>query len=231
MVVPRAAEQAGSLSERLRAAGLDPVEVPVIAIEEPPDGGAALEAALARLSSYDWLVITSANAASRVGGVPLGTTRVAAVGPGTRAALESAGMAVDLVPARNVAEGLVDDFPRGPGRVLLPQAARARPVLAEGLRAKGWHVDAVVAYQTVPVAPRQDLVEFARGADAIAFTSASTVDSYVAAVGAHAVPRAVVCIGPVTAEAAAAAGLSVASVADPHTLDGLVAAVVAALRP
>ena len=229
VVVPRAAHQAGALSERLRAAGLDPLEIPVIAIEEPEDGGAEFRRALAAVEAYDWLVVTSTNAATRVAGRP--ARRVAAIGPGTADVLRASDTAVDLVPTRNVAEGLLAEMPEGPGRVLLPQADRARPVLAEGLRAKGWVVDAVVAYRTVPVTPPAAVVAEAKGADAIAFTSASTVTSFIEAAGIEAVPGAVVCIGPITADAAAAAGLRVSDVADPHTLDGLVAAVVRSVHP
>lgn len=228
VVVPRAAQQAGALSVLLRAAGIEAVEVPVIAIEEALDGGAALAAAV-RDGRYDWVVVTSTNAARRIPVSGLSGAKVAAVGPGTAEVLRSSGLAVDLVPARNVAEGLLEEMPDGPGRVLLPQGERARPVLAEGLRSKGWEVDAVVAYRTLPVAPSRELLAVARGADGIAFTSASTVTSYIAAAGVDAVPGAVVCIGPVTAEAAADAGLSVAAVAEPHTLEGLVAAVKAAI--
>lgn len=230
VVVPRAAHQAGALSERLRAAGLEPLEVPVIAIEEPEDGGAALRSALANLDSYDWLVVTSTNAASRIV-APMSRTRVAAIGPGTADSLRRAGVSVDLVPSRNVAEGLLSEMPAGPGRVLLPQADRARPVLARGLREKGWTVDAVVAYRTAPIKPSSDLLNAATSADAIAFTSASTVTSYFEAAGSDAIPAVVVCIGPVTAEAARASGIDVSAVAEPHTLDGLVTAVARAVRP
>ena len=229
VVVPRAAHQAGALSERLRAAGLNPLEIPVIAIEEPEDGGAALRKALADGEAYDWLIVTSTNAAARISGHR--AHKVAAIGPGTADVLREAGVAADLVPERNVAEGLLAEMPDGPGQILLPQADRARPVLAEGLRAKGWAVDAVVAYRTVPVAPPAAVLADAKSADAIAFTSTSTVINFVEAAGIDAVPRTVVCIGPVTAEAAVGAGLHVADVADPHTLDGLVAAVVRSVHP
>jgi uroporphyrinogen-III synthase len=81
----------------------------------------------------------------------------------------------------------------------------------------------------VPARPAPGLVAQAAAADAITFTSGSTVDGYLAAAGRAAVPPIVVCIGPVTADAAVRAGLVVARVATEHTLDGLVAAAVAAL--
>jgi uroporphyrinogen-III synthase len=119
-------------------------------------------------------------------------------------------------------------FPPGPGRVLLPQAAGARPVLADGLRAVGWTVAPVTAYVTVPAPLAPEEIEQARTADAITFTSGSTVTGFVAAAGVAGVPSVVVCIGPVTAAAALAAGIEVTAVAGEHTIDGLVATLEAA---
>ena len=65
VVVTRAAEQASTLVERLRAGGATVVEVPTIAIADPADGGAALAAAVADLDGYDWVVLTSTNGAAR----------------------------------------------------------------------------------------------------------------------------------------------------------------------
>jgi uroporphyrinogen-III synthase len=113
--------------------------------------------------------------------------------------------------------------------VLLAQAADARPVVAVGLRAAGWDVEEVEAYRTVPARPSRDLLAAARGADAITFTASSTVRAYLDAAGPDAVPPVVVCIGPVTAATARDAGLPVTAVADPHTVDGLLAALVDAL--
>ncbi len=233
MVVTRAAEQASTLVERVRALGATVIEVPTIAIIDPADRGAALGAALADLGAYDWVVLTSTNGAGRFVAA-LGSGRppaVAVVGPGTAAVMRAAGIEPALVPDRFVAEGLLAVFPPGPGRILLPQAEGARPVLADGLRAAGWQVDTVVAYRTAPADAAPALVERARQADAITFTSASTVTGYVAAAGADAVPPVVVCIGPVTATAAEAAGLTVAAVATEHTIDGLVVALETVFGP
>ena len=127
-------------------------------------------------------------------------------------------------------EGLVEAFPAGPGRVLVAQAEGARSVVVDGLRAKGW--TSTRSSPTARCRPRSrpPCVAAASGADAITFTSASAVTSYLAAAGPEAVPATVVCIGPVTAAAARAGGLAVAAVATEHTLDGLVEAAVEALR-
>nr|MBA3655057.1 uroporphyrinogen-III synthase [Actinomycetota bacterium] len=153
--------------------------------------------------------------------------KVAAVGPATAEALRERGIAVDLVPGEAVAEALVAEFPDGPGRVLLPQAAGARSVLADGLTEKNWDVDVVVVYETVALELTDEQRADASRADAVAFTSSSTVTNYLAAGGP--VPGVVACIGPVTAATAHGRGLAVTAVADPHTVAGLVDALVTAL--
>ena len=236
VVVTRARAQASELAARLHELGADTIEVPVIEVRPAGDGGAALRAAAARAGEYDWVVFTSANAVERF--VPLlrdardlGAARVAAIGPGTAEALRRLALVADLVPEEFVAEALLDVFPPGPGRVLLPRAAAARAVLPEGLRAKGWEVDVVEAYRTEPVPQSEERLAAARRADAITFTSSSTVTNFVAAAGRDAVPPIVACIGPVTAETARSCGLVVDVVAAVHTIDGLVDAVVVALTP
>ena len=239
VVVTRARAQSPGLVQRLLALGARPVEIPTIRIDPPADRGAALDAGVEGLRSgrYDWVVFTSANAVSalldRVTDLRvLAGVKIAAVGSGTAAALGSYRLVADLVPERQLAAGLVEVFP-GPGRpgagVLFPRAAAGRDVLPDGLRAAGWVVDVVEAYQTVPVEAGDDLKAAAAAADAVCFTSASTVTGFVEACGAGALPGVVVCIGPVTADAARAEGLRVDGVADPHTLDGLIDALVGAL--
>lgn len=239
VVVTRARHQAGELARRLRAAGADVLEVPTIAVVGPADGGAALREAAGRVASYAWVVFTSANAVESFlhqvhDARAFGPTRIAAIGPGTADALARHGLAADLVPERFVAESLLEAFP-GPPRagaaVLLPLAASARDVLPVGLRARGWTVDVVDAYRTEPVVPDPASLADAAAADAIAFTSASSVAGWVAAAGPEVVPPVVACIGPVTADAARAAGIGVTATAAESTLDGLVAALVDALGP
>ncbi len=256
VLVTRAEDQAEGLAERLRAAGAEPVLVPSIEIAPPVDL-AALDRAVAELASYAWVIFTSANGVraffdrlkvNRPHPDPLPggegkRPRVAAIGPATQAALAARGVPVDFVPPRFVAGAIAEwlgDI--GPGtRVLLPRADIARKDLAPSLRARGALVDEVIAYRTRPAEAAADPAalgrEIERGLDVLTFTSASTVRGFarlvekagldLAAVAARA--SVVACIGPVTADAAAALGLRVDVVAGEHTVDGLTAALAAAL--
>ncbi len=234
VVVTRSSAQAGELASLLAAHGAQVVEVPTISIEDPSDGGAALRTAMSEISRYDWLVLTSPNGARRTLAAlrdarDLAGVRLAAVGPGTARVLAERHLVVDLVPERFVAEGLLAAFPAPPeavAEVLLARAAVARDVLPDGLADLGWAVDVVDAYRTVP-APLDDAArEAAAAADAVTFTSASSVTNFVAAAGPGAVPPVVATIGPVTSAAARALGIEVTVEADPHTLVGLVDALV-----
>jgi uroporphyrinogen-III synthase len=231
--VTRATEQAGDLVERLQILGAEAVEVPLITVVDASDGGAALRAVLEE--PPDWIVVTSANGAARVlDAMPDATrrsSRFAVVGPMTASVLERAGVQPALIPTRFVAESLVEVFPTGPGRAVVAQAAGARPVVAEGLAEKGWNVEVVEAYRTVPVAPTPEALVAAKASDAILFTSASTVEAFVAAAGLDAVPPVVVCIGPITAGAAIDAGIAVTAVPDEHTIPAMVAVLTTVLRP
>ena len=170
------------------------------------------------------------------GGCWLGAARVAAIGPGTAERLRDANVAADLVPERFVAESLLEAFPDPdpPGaRVLLARAETARDVLPDGLTARGYDVDVLAVYRTVAVVPDADAVARVRAGDvdALTFTSSSTVENFVAAVGPLDAPGvAVISIGPVTSETLRSRGLRVDAEADPHTIDGLVAALLETLR-
>ncbi|MGH9300349.1 MAG: uroporphyrinogen-III C-methyltransferase [Acidimicrobiales bacterium] len=201
--VTRASLQASTLSDRLAAAGAEPVEVALVRIDPPPDGGKALSGLAARAASYDWVVFTSANAvncfvAHLRDGRSFGSAKVAAVGPGTAGALATFGIQADLVPGRFVAEGLLDVFPfpdsirsgegdgatpatgdtkPGPPRLLLPSSTQARTELADGLRSRGYEVDVVAAYQPVALVPSPDELRPLMNCSAIVFTSASGVNA------------------------------------------------------
>lgn len=249
IVVTRARHQAGQLSEKLRELGAEVVEIPAIEIV-PPESYADLDRALGNLSQYQWLIVTSANGVRALGGrmqaleigiEALGQLKIAAVGSATARALEVLGLNLAVMPAEYVAESLVEaleDRVRGE-RVLLVRAVVARDVIPDALRARGATVDVVDAYRTV--IPKKSVAVVrtmfgpgGRGADAATFTSSSTVTNFLNLLRAAAaeVPRAMraVSIGPITSGTLRENGWEPATEADPHDLDGLVAAVLQALR-
>lgn len=238
VVVTRARAQASGLAHDLRTLGASVVEAPTIEVVDPSDGGAALRAALADVSRYDWLVLTSPNGVARaLAHVPdvraLAGVQVAAVGTATADALAQERVVADLVPDRFVAEGLAEVFPAPPvggGRVLLARAEVARTALPDALRAMGWGVDDVPAYRTAPAPVAGEVADRIAAADAVTFTSSSTVTNLVEAIGVERIPPVVATIGPVTSATAAELGLVVSVEADPHTTEALVEALTAELR-
>jgi uroporphyrinogen III methyltransferase / synthase len=236
IVVTRAREQASELRARLESLGAEVIELPSIAIE-------TLDFVLPDLAAYAWVVFTSVNgvthffdrglAASGLDTRALGSVRVAAIGPGTADALSAVGIVPDLVPERFVAESLLAAFPppvAARERVLLARAETARDVLPEGLRERGYDVDVLPVYRTVRAAPDDADVARVRSGDvdAITFTSSSTVQNFVGLVGAFDGDQPlVVSIGPVTSNTARELGLRVDVEADPHTIAGLVDALLA----
>lgn len=237
-MVTRPADQSKALVSALRRLGAHAIVAP--AIEIVPARSAALTRALHDLEAgaFSWMTLTSRATVEMLSTrLPapsaLGATEVAAIGDGTAEAFRRwARRRPDLVPATFTTVGLARAFPRGTGRVLCARADIAPEGLEEALAAKGWSPTRVDAYRTrmpraLPAEARQALRSGA--VDAITFTSASTVRGFVGALGSVKGPPKVVCIGPVTAAEARARGLTVHAVATPHTIDGLVEAVVRVL--
>jgi uroporphyrinogen-III synthase len=244
IVITRAREQAGDLARALETLGAAVVLAPVIRIEPLPNLG-PLRAALAGLSVYRWVVFTSQNAVQIVfdrllawglGPRVFATTSVAAIGTATEDALMERGVVPTLVPDEFVGEALAEALAARGGlagsRVLIPSAQDARDALPAGLRAHGAVVEVVPVYRTVPA--QIDLgglaAELADGRiDAVTFTSSSTVRYFVDLVGRKAATSgrfAVAVIGPVTAGTARELGLTEVVEAAPHTVPGLVDALV-----
>ena len=241
IVVTRSGLRGHSLVEALHHAGAETVEVPLTEQVEPSDGGAALRAAAKEVDRFRWAVFTSVNAVERLMGElrdasAFGSTLAAAVGPATAAALRTAGVAPDLVPAENRAAGLVAEFPGyepgSPGNlVLFPCAEEAPSTISEGLGEKGWEVRRVHAYRTVALPPPDSwLLDRMAHADAVTFTASSSATAYAALKGPDGaplqVPPLVICIGPTTAMDARALGMAGVRVADGPSSEDIVAALV-----
>ena len=242
VLVTRARSQASKLTARLEQLGAKVIEAPAIRIEEPADHYEALDAAIAKLNDYQWLIFTSANGVDyffarlmKTGkdARALGYAKVAAIGSATAAKLREYGIIADVVPREFRAEGVLEAL-KGKlpshAKILLPRAQEAREILPAKLREQGAVVDVAPAYQTVAAEVDAESLreKLAAGEiDLVTFTSSSTVTNLVKIIGSADALKGIktAAIGPVTAETAKGNGIEPDIVAKEYTIDGLVEAI------
>jgi uroporphyrinogen-III synthase len=241
ILVTRAPRQASELADRLRDLGATPILIPTIEIA-PPTSFAALDAALASLSTFDVLAFTSANAVEsfRQRAASLGITpaprRIAVVGSSTAHAVETLGLEVDIVPAIFTAAATAETLaPEASGqRILLVLAEAAPTTLRDRLIAAGAEITVAAAYSNrIPESSLEAITSLfsdpAGYPHAVTFTSASTASNLVALLDAAGLtlPAQVVraSIGPITSRALRDLGLP------PHVeaADSTIAALAASL--
>jgi len=244
VVITRPRPQAARFATLLEAYGAEVVAVPTIRLEAPDDY-APLDAAIADLGRFQWVLFTSANGVAAFrqrlleagrDARALAAVRLAAIGPETAESLARAGLRADLVPPEYRAEGLVDAL-RGHveagSEVLLVRAAEARDVVPRELAALGVRVTVAPAYRTVPVKEGADHVVGlldARRVDVVTFTSSSTVRGFMALLAPEEVRRllggvVLAAIGPITAATLAEYGLEARIAPREYTIPALAAAI------
>lgn len=241
---PRA--QADDFADKLRAAGFESILFPVIEIR-PVEDNAALMRAIEHLEKYAWVIFTSVNAVpptvsphflQKLGECPTGTrgVRVAAIGPKTAAALRQHGIEPNFIPEEYVAEAILPGLGDLQGKwVLLPRAEIARADLPEAIVKAGGIPHEIIVYRTLPANVDPDgLNALKNGVDVVTFTSASTVENFIALCKQHRLDPLnlpnnplFACIGPITEQAAREAGFEKIVVAKEYTTDGLVSLLVA----
>jgi uroporphyrinogen III methyltransferase/synthase len=243
VVITRARSQAASFAEAVEKLGGEALVFPTIEIL-PPQSYQPLDDAIRRIGTYHWVVFTSVNGVKSflarlqclgqdhraIGGI-----KIAAIGPETAKALESASLHVDLMPGEYRAEAILGELDPGEvlgKRILIPRAASARNVLPETLRRWGAEVDLVAAYQTTVArshAPWLLKLLLEKKVDMITFTSPSTATHFAAlfpaSLGELLADIAVACIGPITRESVEALGVRVDVVPRDYTIPGLIRAI------
>lgn len=242
VVITRPSSEAEPLAWALEDLGADLIEVPLIRIA-PASNPAALDDAVRRSGEFDWIAFASANGArafleamtrARVDARSLAGTRLAAVGEETGRALRTFRLWPDLVPGKFTGEALAAAFREmdmAGKRVLLPKGNLGRPTLEVSLRDQGAAVEVVEAYRTEPETAdpfggRARIAE--EGADWVTFASPSAAEQWFGqGVTCHGMWK-VASIGPATSAKLRALGREPDAEAEPHSADGLVAAILAA---
>jgi len=246
IVVTRSREQAGALVQMLEDLGANVIAMPTIKIA-PSEDPTEMDSACDAVETFDWIVFTSVNGVehfmsrllARRDIRDLKGVRVCAVGTETAARIATHGIRVDLTPGEYRAEALLAELSGleevSGRRFLLPRAQIARELLGDELRKAGADVVELVAYRTLPESEAnvQEVYRMLldRQIDAVTFTSASTVRSFVRMLGDDQAAdllrtTAVASIGPVTAEAAQQLGITTGVMPDNYTVPALVDALV-----
>ncbi|MCI0417087.1 uroporphyrinogen-III synthase [bacterium] len=242
ILVTRSRDQAAELTRLLQTEDAIIYEIPSIEIILQNDGISKLQHELDRIENYSWLLLTSVNSVLilnqtlRDSGRDwkwFDTTRIGCIGQATAAKVNELGGRVSLVPSRyqaeNLAEELVKDSLAGK-KILLPRAARSRPILPEQLRQSGAIVEEIHIYKAeIAAQNKQTLVELLNSnqLDLLTFTSSSTVRNFAELAGEfpwQKIP--VACIGPITAETLREYGVEPAIEAEEFTMQGLVEAII-----
>ena len=239
VVVTRSSEDSDSLAVALEELGAEVIRLPTIAIEVPDElldeAAGVVDDVVA--GEYEWIVFSSsagvrafAKLVGRGSNVDVyGRVMVAAVGAATVTAFRDAmGRDVDLVPPQFTGHDLAESIGEGKGRILLPRPVDAPRSIVEELAGSGWSPHEVPLYRTVRGEPSPEAVDRVRSGDfdVLTFTSGSTVRFFRDIVGAIDVEtQKVVVIGPSTEAVAAEQGFRVDAVAEPHTTEGVVSAV------
>ena len=164
------------------------LEMPALEIR-PPSSWDRLDQAIAQLTDYDWVILTSANAVTyflnrleQVGDpAELQTVKLAVVGKKTATLLQRQGLTPDFIPPNFVADSLVANFPEPAAglKLLFPRVETGgRTVLVEEMTAAGATVTEVPAYESgCPVEPSQYAIKALKThtVQVITFASSKTV--------------------------------------------------------
>jgi uroporphyrinogen III methyltransferase/synthase len=227
VLITRAASQSAELRMRLEDLGARVLECPTIQIV-PPKSWIPVDESIRRLSTYDWLLFTSANAVEQFMdrmGPRRPSIPIAVVGSATATKLAQWELKPSLVPREFRAEGLLEAFPETlvGTKILFPRAEVARELLPEELRRRGAVVDVVVVYRTMKAFAGSiaEILQFDR-VDCVIFTSPSAIPEDL-----HMLPTgtALAVIGPVTREAAQLLGLKADILPVESTIPALVDAI------
>ena len=222
------------LAEKIRKLGGEPVVMSLISVRAEKIYG--LKEVLVRPGKR-WLVFTSRNGVrfffeqmkkEQVDIRSLGDSRIAVMGAGTRKELENWGCYADLVPEQSCSESLAKALCENvqyDEEICLFRAEEASDVLIKRLREKGFFVVDTPMYHTEKMWKKAALLkEVLEDMDAVTFCSASAVRAFAQMTEGQRFAAKNVCIGPVTAEAAEKADISIDKIAGQYDLEGLTAA-------
>jgi uroporphyrinogen III methyltransferase/synthase len=239
VLVPSSSRTAEKLRDELEALGAEVLVQPAIRITDPPDW-TLVDRAIADIARYDWLVFSSGNGVSyfmeRLSQLgrdarSLAGVKIAVAGSATAETVRAYHLKADLVPQEFVAESLVEALlseAQGGRSFLLAGANRGRQVLGEELTRAGAEVERIVVYSSEDVENPDPAVEeaLATGSvDWVTITSSATARSLHQLYGTALDGVALASMSHITTAVLQELGLTATVEASPHSVPGLVQAI------
>ena len=227
VLITRSAIQAEDFINQLQEKGATTVTLPLI--ENTPINQDKLKDTTDK-ESFDWLIFTSANAVKFFFDIiPIENvnSKIAVVGSKTAQLIKEIGLNIDFIPSKFTAKHLGNEIPTKPGEsILIPQSILAKPLLVEILESKKCKVEGIPIYDNHPISYTKGEVEkiFSKPIDFITFTSGSIIKSFITT-NIKLNDEKIICIGSVTARVAEKYNLEVSAIANPHTIEGMVKAI------
>lgn len=243
ILVTRSAGQSSQFRQLLESVGATVLEMPTLVIT-PPSSWDALDSAIAKLQTFDWLILTSANGVEFFferlfqqgkNTSELNSVKVAVVGKKTAATLKQKGLKPDFIPSNYIADSLVAEFPESlqAKKILFPRVETGgRELLVQELTASGADIIEVPAYESG--CPKQiDAESLAalqqQNIDILTFASSKTVKNFNDLIQPYNIDISQVCIasiGPQTSEACQHYFGRYDIQATEYTLEGLTTAII-----
>lgn len=236
VLVPRPIEQTNDFVEKLVNLGAVPVVFPLIEVKSINQD--KLNEVFTS-ETFDWIIFTSGIAVKcffEVISPKKITSKIAAVGTQTKAAIELLGLKVDFIPSAATAQKLAKEIPvKRNEKILIPRSKIANDTILEILKKKEVKITTIATYDNTPVAYSKEEIEevLQTPIDVITFTSGSTVDSFMDLIRKHKIKLGNiknVSIGPSTTAAAEKRHLTIDATAEIHNIDGLIDAIVAVVN-
>ncbi len=245
ILVTRSADQSSHFRVLLEHQGARVIEMPALEIVAPSTWE-PLDRAIANLSSFDWLILTSSNAVNyfsdrlkihQLDSRALAHIKIAVVGQKTADTLNQKGLQPDYIPPHFIADALVQHFPEPllGKRLLFPRVETGgREVLVTECTERGATVVEVAAYQSQcpkTLTPEAFTALNNQEVTVMTFASSKTVKNAVKLInqaGITALDRmAIASIGPQTSKTCQEVIGRVDIEAQEHTLEGLTQAIIA----
>ena len=244
IVVTRDRRGNAAFSDKILAKGGNVVQFDSIQIQDLT-GQAEVQQVLGALDDYEWIIFTSVNGVGATFGA-LGKmgkdarcfaqANIACIGSATAACLEGFGIKADFVPdvytSGELSKQLAKSVSLENKKIALLRSAAAPKDLADALTKSGATVDDIGVYTVEPCQnePTELIGQIEAGKIGwVTFTSPSTVNAFFTHIQPELIVRCkvkVASIGPVTSEQLEKLGIKVNAQAQPHTIDGLINALI-----